>query len=263
MSRLFYLLLGLTLLIPLPSYGDQRWSGATTHYPPYNYQANGQLVGLTIDIWNEVIQRLGTQQDSVKLYPWKRALHNTKAGSTDVLFNAGVSEDRKKWGRYSKHVKITQKYMLFSRKGEAYASDHSFQSLKNASIAIRRGFLYGFGSFKRSLTTPVFKEIFQTDSTAQSLRLLLNERVDLFVADYYSAMHVIKEQKLEDKVQLVTEIGTDKSLVALELPLHFLFSKKSVSKDQADKFDQALLSLLTDGTYAQILKKYNVLYSLN
>ncbi len=49
----------------------------TLQYPPYEYEENGEVKGLAVEIVKEVFKRLD-QPISIKVYPWARSLDNVK-----------------------------------------------------------------------------------------------------------------------------------------------------------------------------------------
>jgi len=237
---------------------------ATLYYPPYEYDLNGRPSGLAIDILNEATERMGMKRPDVTFYPWKRAVSHTQMGTSHVLFNAGKNKGRQEWGKYSNHILILQKYYLFTRKGEKLTTNMRFDGLKDQAIAVRRGYLYGDGAFKKAITdNKSFANVALSDNTENSLRLLLGERVDMFVGDYLPVMHYIINNGLEDKVELVKDIETKENLVVLSWPTYFLFSKKSVSSAFVADFDQAIQTMIKDGSYQKIYDRYNLKYKLS
>ncbi|MEH6632052.1 MAG: transporter substrate-binding domain-containing protein [Halopseudomonas aestusnigri] len=238
-----------------------RLKATTLHYPPYEYEFNGVPTGIAVDILQEATRRAGLQGVDIKFFPWKRAVFSTETGKMDVLFNAGVNEARKKWGLYSKHTLIMQEYFLFTRRGENLATTLDFNNVQNKSIAVRRGYLYGSGPFKKAITTGnVFERVSPSESTEHSVRLLLGNRIDMFVGDFLPVMHYIINNDLTNKIELVKVSGSDNNLKVLVWPTYFLFSKQTVNEEFVNKFDRVLKKMIDDGTYKNIHDKYNAIY---
>ncbi|SCA57801.1 putative amino acid ABC transporter, periplasmic amino acid-binding protein [Candidatus Terasakiella magnetica] len=236
---------------------------ATLHYPPYEYEINARPAGLAIDILQEAVKRTGKDGVNIEFYPWKRAVSKVQHGFKNVLFNAGKNEQRQVWGYYSNHVLVLQKYYLFTRKGKGLATDLSFEHMKDKKIAVRRGYLYGSGPFKKAITgDKKFKEVTPSDSTEHSVRLLLKGRIDMFVGDYLPVMHYLINNDLASEVELVEKTATKENLVVLTWPTYFLFSKKSVRPSYVKLFDDKLKNMIDDGTYDAIYAKYNLRYKL-
>ena len=53
------------------------------------------------------------------------------------------------------------------------------------------------------------------------------------------------------------EINTDDIFVASSWPTYVAFSKKRVSKEYVEKFNDALVGMKADGTYRTLLDKYS------
>ena len=73
--------------VPAAPAGD-RLVFLTEEYPPFNYHDGGRLTGISIDLLNETLQRLGTGQttDEVQILPWEVAYNRTLVEPNTVLF---------------------------------------------------------------------------------------------------------------------------------------------------------------------------------
>ncbi len=60
----------------------------TEEYPPFNYHDGRVLAGLSIDLLNETLQRLGSTRgvDEVQILPWEIAFNRTLTEANTVLF---------------------------------------------------------------------------------------------------------------------------------------------------------------------------------
>jgi ABC-type amino acid transport substrate-binding protein len=59
-----------------------------------------------------------------------------------------------------------------------------------------------------------------------------------------------------DDVHIVLKEGTDQPLVVSISPTYAVFSRKTVSPDYVERFNQALREMKADGTYARIVDAY-------
>lgn len=234
------------------------FEASTLHYPPYEYMEEGEAKGIVIDIINEVIKRSRAEGINYTFYPWRRAVNSVEFGDSDLLFNAGKNEARKAWGYYVDSPLVTQHYVLFKRKTSDLIINRNFDNVKNVPIAIRTGYLYGSGMFRDALDQGRFSYIVQSETTMQSIDLLLNKRVDIFVGDYLPVMHYIKEKGLEEQIDIVKKAGSDEHNIVLEWPTYIIFSKRKVSKDYVDQIDMILDDMKSDGSYMQYFHKYQV-----
>lgn len=60
----------------------------TENYAPYNYEREGQAVGLSVDVLLAMFERLETRQSrsDIQVFPWARAYTYAKSGPNVMLF---------------------------------------------------------------------------------------------------------------------------------------------------------------------------------
>ena len=245
-------------LLMLSSSGltKERLSAATLDYPPYEYLEGGSAKGIAVELIQQAIKRSGAQAVNFNFYPWRRAVNAVAQGQDDMLFNAGKNKARQAWGYYVNSPLIVQKYVLFKRKGENIKINASFDNADHLPIAIRTGYLYGTGLFRDALNKGHFSYIVQSETTMQSIDLLLSKRVDIFVGDYLPVMHYIQAQGLQEHIDIVKDQTGLENLTVLDWPTYVVFSKNSVDLSFVEKVSHALDEMKFDGTYAHIFDKY-------
>ena len=74
----------------------------TEDYPPYNFNDNGVLQGISVDIMAEMFNRLqsGHKRSSIELLPWARGYNLTLQSTDHALFSTTRTENREnifKW----------------------------------------------------------------------------------------------------------------------------------------------------------------------
>jgi polar amino acid transport system substrate-binding protein len=234
---------------------ERTFDASTLHYPPYQYVEGNQVKGIAIDIIREAMARAGPYHVDFNFYPWKRAVNLTEFGQSDMLFNAGKNRARHKWGRYVNSVLIEQSYVLFKRKKHLFTISPDYSDTKDKVISIRKGYLYGDGFFRQAIDNGRFYTVLYSDSTAQSVRQLLSKRIDMFIGDQLPVMYYIKEQGLEDQIDIVLHNGS--KLEVLYWPTYILFSKERSSPELISKVNDAMESIKVDGTFDRIIKRYS------
>lgn len=226
----------------------------TLEYPPYEYQENGEAKGIAVDIIREALKRAGVSEVQFNFYPWKRAVYLTENGQSDMLFNAGKNKARQTWGYYTDQVLIKQSYVLFKKRSKAINLKPDFSNAQQLKIAVRSGYLYGSGTFRKALDDQQFMLTTLSDSTEQSVNLLLRGRVDLFVGDKLPVMHYIHQQGLEDQIDVVLDRG--QPLEVLSWPTYILFSKQRTTQEFVDKVSEAMRKMTAEGLTADITARY-------
>lgn len=241
---------------PAPLKSPQRFQASTLHYPPYEYKEDGTAKGIAIELIKLAIQKSGTQAIEFNFYPWRRAVNTVQHGDSDMLFNAGKNNARQEWGHYVESPLIMQNYVLFKRKASSIQINANFDNAEKFPIAVRTGYLYGTGLFRDALDRGQFSYIVQSETTMQSIDLLLNKRVDVFVGDYLPVMHYLSKHGLEDQIDIVKEHGSYRNMSVLLWPTYMVFSKKRVDLAYVNKITQALEEMKADGSYYEVFKQY-------
>lgn len=242
------------------SYGfekDRAILAATLDYPPYEYLEDGQPKGIAVEIIREAVKRTGVNEVVFEFFPWKRAVFLVESGQNDILFNAGKNQARQQWGYYVDSTLRLQKYVLFKKRSKNIEVNPDFSNVKDKSIAVRLGYLYGSGPFRHALDEEKFNYVILSNSTRQSVDLLLGDRVDFFVGDYLPVMHYIKENALYDRIDIVKEpVGRSDNLVVLTWPTYILFSNQKVSLKYVQEVEAAMNEMKADGFIDSVFEKY-------
>lgn len=235
---------------------ERLFRASTLPYPPYQYidTDTGTAKGLAIEVIDELFRRTGNGQVEYKFYPWKRAVHLTQSGNSDLLFNAGKNQARQAWGRYVDSVLILQRYNLFKRRDHSLFLSRDFRDAGDLSIAVRAGYLYGEGAFRQALDTEMFKSIHFSESTEQSVQMLLHGRVDLFVGDYLPVKHYLEENQLTSEIDRIQLDG--EPMEVLRWPTYILLSRENTSEEIAQELYLEMEEMKRDGTYQAIVKRY-------
>lgn len=244
------------LFTPFYSNATKVIKAVTLNYPPYEYLENNKPTGLAIDIIKEVVSRMGDSKVEFSFFPWGRSVLETKIGNQDILFNAGVSEERKRWGAYVETVLIEQQYMFFALKGSKFTVSDSLDNVSNLRLGTRMHYLYGDGVLKTALDKKHFKQVSAVNSIEQNVKMLLKDRVDLFVGDYLPVMYYLEKNCLLDRVRIIKKQETKSNLVVLHWNTHLLVSKKSPMFKEVGTINKVLLDMKKDGTFFKISQPY-------
>ncbi|WP_375753603.1 substrate-binding periplasmic protein [Vibrio sp. HN007] len=236
---------------------ERTLNAVTLDYPPYEFLHNGEPRGIAIDLINEATRRAHLNVE-FEFLPWSRAVFKAEAGRADILFNAGVNDARKVWGRYGECVLILQSYYLFKRREEAFTVNSDFSNVKSKSIGIRLGYLYGSGSFRQAIDHNKFARVEYTKSTKQSVDMLLGKRMDMFVGDYMPVMSYIKRHGFEDQIDIVKlSSKPGENFQVLTWPTYLLFNKETVPLEYVKKLDRAMAEMKEDGYFEAVYSHYD------
>ncbi|AZN38223.1 transporter substrate-binding domain-containing protein [Iodobacter ciconiae] len=220
----------------------------TLQYPPYQYEENGQIKGLVVDIVKEVFRRM-QQPVNITLMPWTRSIKMIEDGTADAVFTAYKTADREVFADYSKEVLMPQAVSFFVLSESNIKFDGDLQKLANYSFGVVNKISYG-DVFDSAVKNKIIKMPDITYTGEQNIDKLLAKRFDILVSNKYGALDILKNKRVLHKVKAL-------SPVLQTIPSYIAFSKKRKLSLIRDKFDEILLSMKKDGSYERIMAIQN------
>lgn len=228
----------------LKFYGDDEFA-------PFSYEENGELKGIDIEILREVEKIAGYTFD-IKLVPWNRLLELTKQGRIDGSFSLFYNEERAKYSIFTKiplHVSTFSLYTL-KEKSEDF---NKMEDLKGKRIGVNSGF-YISKNFEDHAKSKYFI-LEESENIDKNIKLLVNNRIDLFMSNEYVLKTYIEENNLESSL-----VKVKNGLLQEVSGAYLVFSKNRQLEDKEiiiEKINKALEELRKNGTIERIEKKYN------
>jgi len=212
--------------------------------PPFMYaDANGQAIGLYVDLTRTALERMGMTPQFQAL-PWKRVLDASAKGEMGV---AGIykNDERLKIYDYSEPL-YSERILVYVAKGKAFEFK-SVADLKGKTIGVMTGWSYG-NDFDQAKAAGEFT-VQEAPGDAENLEKLVLGRVDCVLAAEASAIPVILEKGYADKVEALPE--------PLTVNDTYLVFAKSVNRVEFLKvFNATLAAMKQDGTYDQLVEKW-------
>ena len=94
----------------------------TEQAPPYNYQENGTLKGISVDLLGEITARMGKRvsPDQVHLVPWSEGYQAALTGNNTVLFTTFRLPERETSFKWVGPI-TTDRHVLFAARDQAIA----------------------------------------------------------------------------------------------------------------------------------------------
>lgn len=221
-------------------------------YEPFTFvNGEGILTGADVEVIKAVAKEIGCAL-SFRGMPWNRILLEIEKGAVDVTSSASRTVERDEWAWYSAPYRRPE-VALFVRKGES--RNHLLNSLADIPrVGFRVGLIEGYflGEEVASvMADPAFAAL--TESAADyevNLTKLLHGRIDGFLVD---DVHVLRA---EAQALGVLDAVERHSLQIEGVNLHYMFSRKSVSRDIVDAFDQALARMRAEGRLDRIFQEF-------
>lgn len=210
-------------------------------YPPYMF-GKTPAQGLYPEIIRAAFSVSGIRV-TVTGYPWKRALGLGREGKAAV---GGIYQNLTRMAVYDYSDPIYRETLRVCVK-----TGHAFPfkgvvDLSGKRVGINRGWSYGevFDSARRS---GLFVAEEATDNQANLTKLILG-RVDCVIVDELSLLQIVKRMGWTDQVETL-------DLPAVVNSVHLVFAKHSAKTDLLERFNQGLVRIKENGTYARIVNR--------
>lgn len=226
---------------------------ATESWPPFSYEKNGKITGLSTDIIYATFKKMGIKISSNRVMPWVRTQNLGYYGKVDAVYTASINDERKKYMYFPDEPIIKSKWVLFIKKdNKDKLKFDNFKSLKGKKFCLIRGYNYP-KEFKEYITKN--SKITYTSTEYSNIEKLMHSRCDYMPAVLETTLYLTKHN--ED----LKKINAYKNIYYFEKPLsvtnfYLMFSKKRVSKKFVDKFSNTLKELKKTKEYQDIVKKY-------
>lgn len=255
MRTFFSTLLLWAMLTAAPAMAEQ-WAFVTEDFPPFTHPAEdlgsletGVLAGgPLVEIVQSVCARL-SRECTIMVHPWQRALRMAEQGEVDGIFTVVRSPDREREFHISRML-VMSRYSVFARD----ESNFVFSDLDD--LAGRTVGVYGPSGtswlLSGHLKAIADVRIRMTLDNRRLLKMLQSERFGpegLAVVNQDVAWHLIEDEELDG----LREAG-ELAVVYYGIGL----SRKRVSEDQFQAFEQALDEAIADGTVPKILRRYQL-----
>ena len=239
------LLVGLMALCALPA-AAAPFRFVTLEYPPYEYEENGQVKGLAVEIIRETFRQMG-KEVTIEVFPWARSIEMFQDGEADGIFTFFRSPDREAYTRFSREVLVTQPITLWVPRN----------SKVEAAVPLARLASYTFGVIHKTSYGELFdglarRSVLRTDENYTiegCINNLLLGRFDIWVNNHYGAVYSLRKAgRLDDVRELLPPIQ--------ELPAYVGFSRKRHLDRLRDEFDRNLVQFRKTERYQKLLGSY-------
>jgi polar amino acid transport system substrate-binding protein len=211
--------------------------------PPYQYNENGALKGIDLEIGEEIFKRLGFKI-IYKPLPWTRTKKYAAEGKIDGILSMFCLDKYLEILDFAESA-LTSKLSVFAPK-ESHLKITHLMDLKGKSVGVIRGYTYSseFDNYKD------FNR-FQCDDDKMLIRILEKGRIDVAVAEALPFWFISRQLGLQSKFKELYTLTETKICIG--------FSKKALgskSRILADRTSKIFLDLKAEGVIRKILDKY-------
>lgn len=236
------LFLGLFIASPIQS-AEAETISIDDAYPPYMYSKNKMPKGFYSDIINAVFERMG---DAVQInaMPWKRAVFQIDIAAAGL---GGLYKTDKRLAKYDYSDAIYEETLVvYTQKNKSFLYTN-LDDLNDRLIGVNTGWSYG-NAFDKARALHKFK-VQEVKTNLQNLKMLAVGRLDAVVIDSLSADLIVKKDQMGSQlVKLETPVTINGAFLA--------FHKSADKKDLLKRFNKALHTMKSDGSYDQIVKAF-------
>lgn len=209
--------------------------GTEGTYPPFTFheEKTNMLTGFDIEIAREVAKRLGVRPVFMEAQ-WDALFTGLDSKRFDMIASqVGIQSNRE--AKYDFSIPyMTSSAVLLTHKDNNGLT--AFEEIQNKKVAQTLTSNYA------DIASSYGANIISVDGFNQAVMLLATKRVEATINDRFSVLHFLKE-KDQAPVQIVaTKVAVSKS--------GFMFRKGS--EELVEKVNQALQSMVDDGTYEKI-----------
>ncbi|MDE1463422.1 substrate-binding periplasmic protein [Spartinivicinus poritis] len=223
---------------------------AWSEMPPYMLiDSEGKITGLDIQFIQAVFKQLNCPLKLARL-PWKRSLYEVQKGRVDFLGLASLVAERQQFAYYSTPYRLEQ-VRIAIRKGEAerwHITSLEQLAELNMRLNVQLGAWYG-PAYAQAIQQEGFKQLVRedTENDKQVLRLI-NNRADGVFNDVLYFDHFVMKYQQAGKIELLPFVVHDN-------PVHFIFSKASISQESFNKINEVIKAVKKTPFYHQLYKQ--------
>ena len=217
----------------------------TEDWFPYQFYEGTELRGISVDLMDEMLKRVGSSQtrSDIQLFPWARAYHLVRKKEHTVLFSMTRTTEREKQFRWVGPIFQNTTYLITLKK-------------KNIKISSSKDLEhYRFGTIRDDASEIFLSRLgvnqnrfYRNSTTKSNLRLLHSGRIDFIVSGQDAFESDIKLTGLNpDDFEAVFIADVSKIWIAFY---------RDTEDWMIQKFQKSLDDIKDEGVYDQIFMKY-------
>lgn len=213
---------------------------ATTDLPPLAVEQSREHPGALVEVVHELLRR-AEMKGKVDFVPWKRALFMAGHFPQTAVFPLTRSPERERDFQWLVHL-YHERFVFVTDTARSGAPDPA--QLKGRRIAILRG-----SAQVKGLCEMGYARLVETASVAEGLRFVHNGMADAVFGD----------EDITTGVMRRVFPGVEFSFSApLRTTTTWLGGSADIPAADAARLQQAMRTMLEDGTYARIMRKYDL-----
>lgn len=212
----------------------------TSELAPYAIAGAPDAPGALLELVQELLRRADAS-GNIEFVPWRRALLLSTTQPRTLIFPLTRLPERETQYRWL--VKLYHEHFVFlSNDAKRFDIERPTRS-KDQRIGMLRG-----SAMTHTLRAMGYRNIIEASSVDEGMRFLERGIVDAVCGDRALLQHALKGRRL----------GTILTSAPISSAVTWLGGSLDVSPAEAALFQRAMKDMVDDGSYARILKKYEL-----
>lgn len=221
-------------------------------YPrePYQFELTRDdltiVTGLDIQFARELFDKAGYRTDFQPM-SWSALMEGLRKGSVDFVIGAYYQEEREDFVYYSVPYRTETNAVYYHRDADILKKARTVDELievlgsNTLAMAVNEDYAYGSDEFTDFLASqPANLVTVQADGYRENLLYALQGKVDFFVSNPTIMDRMLAESGYSGLVK--------KSRIDMgEIPVHVMFSKRTITSEKVDLFDSILNDMQKSG----------------
>ena len=214
----------------------------TEDYPPSAYVEKGRLKGLSVEVVQEILRRIGLS-DTISLVPWARGYKLALSEAPVALFST---------------TRLPQREKLFSWVGPLYRQRWGFYRWKGSAVQIAdmaaarkvaRIGTYRQDAKMQYLQAQGFDNLVSTNKNLTNISHLQRGNIDLWVSSDFNLRHLARQAGVSpEQLELAYAFHPVRNYIAFS---------KATSPHVIRLWQAVLDEMKADGSYQRICRTYN------
>lgn len=218
--------------------------GASDDYEPFSYiGADGKLTGLDLRFVEQILGEAGCDPQFLVM-PFPRAVVELAAGRLDMMMFASVTAERQNFAHFSAPYRNETAGLIIRADDQGgYPITEIGDLLKLNLLLAHDVGTYRGDAFEAFLNNPEAKKnTVQVSSSKQSLEMLLKGRINAIVEAPAAVFALAETLGVRDQI-------AEHPFLLWSEPVHFMFSRKTVSPELVAEIDAVLADAVQTSEY--------------
>lgn len=218
------------------------------NWPPYHYyeaDSPQQVRGYAVEVLTAVLTSMHCKVNYVER-PWKRILHEMEYGEIDMAMEASINDERTRYAWFSTAYNPGHTLLWVRKESHYPEQDLASWLAKGYTLGVTKEYFYG--DEVMALLDRYASQV-SAVSDKQNYEKLARGRIDGFLGDMLATPSGLSKAGMSDQFSY-------HPMVVYESPGFFMMSKRTISPQFLQRFNQVLAEFKHSSEYDMIWQRY-------